>query len=127
MLGNINKHIVLKRIICIKLVNKYRFGKLILPGSSLLITCFYVPKTYHYHTILSEPVITNVNIHSWNLLLSSPQSQNTGLTTSCLPYVTRCSDNKVLPEIALLSKFTPKLTNYQRNGGNNKKRRAACG
>jgi len=38
VLGNTNKHIVLKRIICIKLVNKYRFVKLILLGSSLLIS-----------------------------------------------------------------------------------------
>ena len=34
-----------------------------------------------------------------NVTLPSRQSQNKGLTTSCLPYVTRCSNNKILPKL----------------------------
>jgi hypothetical protein len=43
-----------------------------------------------------------------SIILTPRQSQNAGLTTGCLPYLTRCSNNKTLPEITLLSKFTPK-------------------
>jgi hypothetical protein len=42
-----------------------------------------------------------------NVTLPSRQSQNTGLTTSFLPYITRCANNKILPGITLLTKFTP--------------------
>jgi len=48
-----------------------------------------------------------------NIILPARQSQITGLTTSWLPYITRCSDNKILPGIALLTKFTPKQNNNQ--------------
>jgi len=74
---------------------------IVLISIALAITHFYVPITYHYHSIQSEICVTFVNI-----TLPSRQSQNIGLTTNCLPYFTRCSNNKTLPEIELLTKFT---------------------